>query len=104
MRHLTIAFAAVAMTALFAAPVSAERIQGGPIKQNGQCWKSSKASEAFGHWRACPQPASGSASVSAGLPRLGDTPPRLFAALSVRYWRSGAGCARPGRPAWRRRA
>ena len=40
MRHLTIAFAAVAMTALFAAPVSAERIQGGPIKQNGQCWKS----------------------------------------------------------------
>ena len=39
MRHLTIAFAAVAMTALFVAPVSAERLEGGPIKQNGQCWK-----------------------------------------------------------------
>ena len=40
MRHLTIAIAAVSLTALFVAPVSAERIKGGPIKQNGKCWKS----------------------------------------------------------------
>ncbi len=39
MRHLTIAFAAAAVTALFVAPVSAERLQGGPLKQHGQCWK-----------------------------------------------------------------
>jgi hypothetical protein len=35
MRQLTIAIAAAAVTALFVAPVSAERISGGPIKQNG---------------------------------------------------------------------
>ena len=40
MRQITVAFAAVAVTALFAAPVSAERLSGAPIKQNGQCWKS----------------------------------------------------------------
>jgi hypothetical protein len=59
MRQITIAIAAVAVTALFAAPVSAERLQGGPIKQNGQCWKSnSGASEAtWGTWTACPSPA-----------------------------------------------
>jgi hypothetical protein len=59
MRQLTIAAAAVAMTALFAAPVSAERIQGGPIKQNGQCWKNhGVGSDAtLGTWRACPTPA-----------------------------------------------
>jgi hypothetical protein len=39
----TIGIAAVAMSALFVAPVSAERLQGGPIKQNGQCWKSHSA-------------------------------------------------------------
>jgi hypothetical protein len=59
MRNLTIAIAAAAVTALFVAPVSADRISGGPIKQNGQCWKSHSAgSEAtWGHWDACPSPA-----------------------------------------------
>jgi len=59
MRHITIAFAAAAITALFVAPVSAERIQGGPIKQNGQCWRSHAvgADMTWGHWRACPTPA-----------------------------------------------
>jgi hypothetical protein len=59
MRHLTIAIAAVSMSALFVAPVSAERIQGGPIKQNGQCWQShSGGSEGtWGTWGACPSPA-----------------------------------------------
>ncbi len=33
MRHLTIAIAAAAVTALFVAPVSAEKLEGGPIKQ-----------------------------------------------------------------------
>jgi hypothetical protein len=65
MRHLTIAIAAVAMTALFAAPVSAERISGGPIKQNGQCWKgnSSSAEATWGTWQACPSPAAAPAAA-----------------------------------------
>ena len=52
MRQFTIAAATVAIAALIsAAPASAERISGGPIKQNGQCWKShSGGSEAtFGN-------------------------------------------------------
>jgi hypothetical protein len=65
MRHLTIAFAAVAVTALFVAPVSAERIQGGPIKQNGQCWKSHGVGSdmTWGTWRACPTPAAAPATA-----------------------------------------
>ncbi len=68
MRQLTIAFAAVAMTALFVAPVSAERIQGGPIKQNGKCWKSQGSSGAdmtWGIWRDCPAPAAAPAATRA---------------------------------------
>jgi hypothetical protein len=67
MRQLTIAAAAVAMTALFAAPVSAERISGGPIKQNGQCWRSHSvgADMTWGHWRACPTPAAAPATGAA---------------------------------------
>jgi hypothetical protein len=59
MRQLTIAFAAVAMTALLVAPVSAERISGGPIKQNGKCWKSMSVGSdmTWGTWQACPAPA-----------------------------------------------
>jgi hypothetical protein len=61
MRQFTIAAATVAIAALISAgPVSAERINGGPIKQNGQCWKGQKGSETgtFGYWQACPAPAS----------------------------------------------
>jgi hypothetical protein len=66
MRHLTIAAAAVAISALFVAPVSAERIQGGPIKQNGQCWKSHSVGSdmTWGRWTACPTPAAAPASAA----------------------------------------
>jgi hypothetical protein len=67
MRQLTVAFAAAAMTALFVAPVSAERISGGPIKQNGQCWKSHAvgADATWGHWASCPTPAAAPATAPA---------------------------------------
>jgi hypothetical protein len=60
MRQFTIAAATVAIAALISAPATAERINGGPIKQNGQCWQNQKGSETgtFGYWKACPQPAS----------------------------------------------
>ena len=66
MRQLTIAAAAVAMTALFAAPVSAERISGAPIKQNGQCWKSHSVGSdmTWGRWQACPTPAAAPAPAA----------------------------------------
>jgi len=60
MRHLTIAVATVAIAGLLAAvPASAERLQGAPIKQNGQCWKSHAvgADATWGLWQACPAPA-----------------------------------------------
>jgi hypothetical protein len=63
MHQFTIAAAALAVAALVsAAPALADYNPGGPVVQNGQCWKSSKSSDAFGHWRACPQPASGAAT------------------------------------------
>ena len=67
MRQLTIAFAAVAMTALFAAPVSAEKLEGAPIKQNGQCWKKHSVGSdmTWGTWIACPAPAAAPASAAA---------------------------------------
>jgi hypothetical protein len=60
MRQFTIAAATVAIAALIsAAPASAEHNGGGPIQQNGQCWKPSKGSDQmFGHWRACGEKAS----------------------------------------------
>ena len=63
MHQFTVAAAAVAVVALVSAtPVLADYNPGGPVVQNGQCWKASKSSDAFGHWRACPQPASGPAT------------------------------------------
>jgi hypothetical protein len=63
MHQFTIAAVVVAVAALVSAtPGLADYNPGGPVVQNGQCWKGSKATEAFGHWRACPQPASGSAT------------------------------------------
>ena len=55
MGQFTIAAATFAIAALIsAAPASAEHNGGGPIQQNGQCWKASKGSDQmFGHWRAC---------------------------------------------------
>jgi hypothetical protein len=55
MRQFTIAAATVAIAALIStAQGLADHNGGGPIVQNGQCWKASKGSEQmFGHWRAC---------------------------------------------------
>ena len=48
MRQFTLAAATVAIAALVAAaPASAERLMGGPIKQNGQCWKSNSGGGEF---------------------------------------------------------
>ena len=60
MRQFTIAAAAIAIAALFAAPASAERVDGGPIKQNGRCWQAQKGSDlgTWGTWAACPATAS----------------------------------------------
>ena len=61
MRQFTIAAVTVAIAALIsAAPASADRINGGPIKQNGQCWKGQKGTDGgtYGTWGACPQAAS----------------------------------------------
>lgn len=67
MRHLTIAIAAAAVTALFVAPVSAEKLEGGPIKQNGQCWKKHSVGSdmSWGVWTACPTPAAAPAGARA---------------------------------------
>jgi hypothetical protein len=56
MRQFTTAAATIAIAALIsAAPVSAENVQGGPIKQSGQCWQKQKGSDAgtFGYWQPC---------------------------------------------------
>jgi hypothetical protein len=62
MRQLTIAAATVAIAALIsAAPASADRLNGGPIKQNGMCFKHTSGGTAeatWGYWQACPKPAS----------------------------------------------
>jgi hypothetical protein len=61
MRQFTIVAATVAIAALIsAAPASAERINGGPIKQNGLCWTGHGApSEAtWGFWESCAAKAS----------------------------------------------
>jgi hypothetical protein len=65
MRQFTIAAATIAIAALIsAAPVSAENVLGGPIKQNGQCWQKQKGSEAgtFGYWQPCVEKANSAAS------------------------------------------
>jgi hypothetical protein len=56
MRQFTIVAATVAIAALIlGAPALADHIQGGPIKQNGQCWQKQKGSEAgtWGYWQPC---------------------------------------------------
>ncbi len=62
MRQFTIAAVTVAIAALIsAAPASAERLNGGPIKQNGMCFKHTSGGNAestWGYWQACPKPAS----------------------------------------------
>jgi hypothetical protein len=66
MRQLTIAAAAVAIAALIsAAPAAAEHIGGGPMKQNGQCFKNFSGSDyRFGTWQACPAPAAAPAATT----------------------------------------
>jgi hypothetical protein len=56
MRQFTIAAATVGIAALISgAPASADHIQGGPIKQNGQCWQKQKGADTgtFGYWQPC---------------------------------------------------
>jgi hypothetical protein len=69
MRQITLAAATVAILAL-AAPASAA-IMGGPIKQNGQCWRSHSVGSdaAWGRWEACPAPAAGPAIRRPAHPR-----------------------------------
>jgi hypothetical protein len=58
--RVTLAAATIAIAALIsAAPASADRIQGGPVKQNGQCWTGWKISDVgtYGYWMACPEAA-----------------------------------------------
>jgi hypothetical protein len=71
MRQFTIAAATVAIAALIsAAPTLADHNGGGPIKQNGLCWKSSRGSDQmFGHWRACGEKASLRGGQAQGQPR-----------------------------------
>jgi hypothetical protein len=70
MRQFTIAAATVAIAALIsAAPALADHVGGGPIKQNGQCWRASKGSGVdgtFGHWRPCAEVASGRGGQARG--------------------------------------
>jgi hypothetical protein len=64
MRQFTLAAATVAIAALVAAaPASAERLMGGPVKQNGG------AESTWGTWTACPQAASTPATRRAARPR-----------------------------------
>jgi hypothetical protein len=62
--RFTIAAAAVA--ALIAA-VPAHAEMGGPMKQNGQCWKAAKTMDGgtFGSWSACPGGAPAAAKAPA---------------------------------------
>jgi hypothetical protein len=69
MRQFTIAAATLVVAALIsAAPASAERINGGPIKQNGLCWSGhGGASEAtWGYWESCAAKASRGGRGGAG--------------------------------------
>jgi len=71
MHQFTIAAATVAIAALITtAPALADHNGGGPIKQNGQCWKASRGSDQmFGHWRACGEKASLRGGQAQGQPR-----------------------------------
>jgi hypothetical protein len=66
MRQLTIAAATVAIAALIlAAPASAERLMGGPVQQNGKCFKHTSggtAESTWGYWGECAKPASAPAT------------------------------------------
>ncbi len=72
MHRLTIAAVTIAFVALLAsAPAQADDVHGGPIVQNGQCFKYSRGYEKdarFGSWGACPQTASAGASTTTQLP------------------------------------
>jgi hypothetical protein len=63
--RFTIAAAAVA--AFIAAVPAYAADMGGPVKQNGQCWKSAKTMDGgtFGTWSACPGGAPAAAKAPA---------------------------------------
>jgi hypothetical protein len=63
MRQLTIVAATIAIAGLISAPALADHLAGGPMKQNGQCWKNHMGSDyRFGAWVACPKPAAAPAT------------------------------------------
>jgi hypothetical protein len=68
MMKLTISAAAlIAVAAFVTVPASAEHLGGGPIKQNGKCWKGNTGRDAtFGTWVDCAQAASGGVGCEAG--------------------------------------
>jgi hypothetical protein len=69
--RVTIAAATIAIAALVAGPASAEANLGGPVKQNGQCWKGSKTWDGgtYGVWQACADTASAPAAAAHRKPR-----------------------------------
>jgi len=72
MRQFAITAATIAIAALISgAPASAENVQGGPIKQNGQCWQKQKGSDAgtFGYWQPCVEKASSAAGSNGSVRR-----------------------------------
>ena len=84
MRRFTIAAATLAIAAVFsAAPASADRIKGGPLKQNGKCWFSAKHSSpsdsTWGYWGSCTEKASSAGRRGAGTaPARAPTTGRQF--------------------------
>jgi hypothetical protein len=71
MRQFILAAATVATFALVAAAPASAAIMGGPVKQNGQCWRSHAvgADASWGRWQACPQAASTPTTRKAARPR-----------------------------------
>jgi hypothetical protein len=61
--------AAAAVVALIATVPASAADMGGPIKQNGQCWKAAKSVDGgtFGTWGACSAPASAPAPTHAAV-------------------------------------
>lgn len=61
MRQFAVYAAAIVMSAaMFASAPAKAEMNPGPVKKGTQCWVGARgiADMGFGHWAACPQPAS----------------------------------------------